>query len=64
MKRWLPIILAVVLAIIAAGLVFFYTRGAEQRVLDEQQPVTVLVSPPRPSRAASRWAMPPPAATR
>ncbi len=44
MKRWLPIILAVVLAIIAAALVFFYTRGAEQRVLDEQQPVTVLVS--------------------
>ncbi len=44
MKRWLPIILAVVLAIIAAGLVFFYTRGAEQRVLDEQQPVNVLVS--------------------
>ena len=44
MKRWLPIILAVVLAIIAAGLVFFYTRGAEQRVLDEQQPVSVLVS--------------------
>ena len=44
MKRWLPIILAVVLAIIAAGLVFFYTRGAEQRVLDEQQPVAVLVS--------------------
>ena len=44
MKRWVPIILAVVLAIIAAGLVFFYTRGAEQRVLDEQQPVTVLVS--------------------
>ena len=32
------------LAIIAAALVFFYTRGAEQRVLDEQQPVTVLVS--------------------
>lgn len=44
MKRWLPIVLAVVLAIIAAGLVFFYTRGAEQRVLDEQQPVTVIVS--------------------
>ncbi len=44
MKRWLPIILAVALAVIAAGLVFFYTRGAEQRVLDEQQPVTVLVS--------------------
>jgi pilus assembly protein CpaB len=44
MKRWLPIVLAVVLAIIAAALVFFYTRGAEQRVLDEQQPVTVLVS--------------------
>ena len=44
MKRWLPIVLAVVLAIIAAGLVFFYTRGAEQRVLDEQQPVSVLVS--------------------
>ena len=44
MKRWLPIILAVVLAIIAAALVFFYTRGAEQRVLDEQQPVSVLVS--------------------
>lgn len=44
MKRWLPIILAVVLALIAAALVFFYTRGAEQRVLDEQQPVTVLVS--------------------
>ncbi len=44
MKRWLPIVLAILLAIIAAGLVFFYTRGAEQRVLDEQQPVTVLVS--------------------
>lgn len=44
MKRWLPIILAVLLAIIAAALVFFYTRGAEQRVLDEQQPVTVLVT--------------------
>jgi pilus assembly protein CpaB len=44
MKRWLPIILAVVLALIAAALVFFYTRGAEQRVLDEQQPVTVLVT--------------------
>lgn len=44
MKRVLPIVLAVVLAVIAAGIVFFYTRGAEQRVLDEQQPQTVLVS--------------------
>lgn len=44
MKRWLPIILAVVLAVIAAALVFFYIRGAEQRVISEQQPVTVLVS--------------------
>lgn len=44
MKRWLPIILAVVLAVIAAALVFFYTRGAEERVLAEQQPVTVLVT--------------------
>lgn len=44
MKRVLPIILAVILAVIAAGIVFFYTRGAEQRVLDEQQPVAVLVT--------------------
>ena len=44
MKRWLPIILAIVLAVIAAALVFFYIRGAEQRVISEQQPVTVLVS--------------------
>jgi pilus assembly protein CpaB len=44
MKRLLPIILAVILAVIAAGIVFFYTRGAEQRVLDEQQPVAVLVT--------------------
>lgn len=44
MKRWLPIILAIVLAIIAAALVFFYIRGTEQRVIEEQQPVTVLVS--------------------
>jgi pilus assembly protein CpaB len=44
MKRWLPIILAVGLAVVAAALVFFYIRGAEQRVIDEQQPVTVLVS--------------------
>lgn len=44
MKRVLPIVLAVVLALIAAGIVFFYTRGAEQRVLDEQQPVAVLVT--------------------
>lgn len=44
MKRWLPIVLAVALAVIAAGLVFFYIRGAEQRVIDEQQPVSVLVS--------------------
>lgn len=44
MKRWLPIILAVLLAVIAAALVFFYIRGAEQRVIDEQQPVDVLVS--------------------
>lgn len=44
MKRWLPIVLAIALAIIAAGLVFFYVRGAEQRAVEEQQPVTVLVS--------------------
>ena len=44
MKRMLPIILAVVLAVVAAGIVFMYTKGAEQRVLDEQQPVSVLVS--------------------
>lgn len=44
MKRWLPIVLAVALAVIAAGLVFFYIRGAEQRVIEEQQPVSVLVS--------------------
>lgn len=44
MKRLLPIILAVILAVIAAAIVFFYTRGAEQRVLDEQQPVAVLVT--------------------
>lgn len=44
MKRWLPIILAIVLALVAAALVFFYIRGAEQRVISEQQPVTVLVS--------------------
>ncbi len=44
MKRMLPIILAVVLAVIAAGIVFMYTKGAEQRVLNEQQPVPVLVS--------------------
>jgi len=44
MKRVLPIILAIVLAVVAAGIVFFYTRGAEQRVLDEQQPVAVLVT--------------------
>ena len=44
MKRLLPIILAVALAVVAAGIVFFYTRGAEQRVLEEQAPVTVLTS--------------------
>jgi pilus assembly protein CpaB len=44
MKRWVPIILAVVLAVIAGALVFFYVRGAEQRVIEEQAPVTVLVS--------------------
>jgi pilus assembly protein CpaB len=44
MKRMLPIILAVVLALVAAGIVFMYTKGAEQRVLNEQQPVQVLVS--------------------
>jgi len=44
MKRWVPIILAIVLAVIAAGLVFFYVRGAEERVIEEQQPVSVLVS--------------------
>lgn len=44
MKRALPIILAVILAILAAVIVFVYTRGAEQRVIDEQQPVSVLVS--------------------
>lgn len=44
MKRWLPIVLAVGLALVAAGLVFFYTRGAEQRAIEEQQPTTVLVT--------------------
>lgn len=44
MKRALPIILAVLLAIVAAVIVFVYTKGAEQRVIDEQQPVSVLVS--------------------
>lgn len=44
MKRLLPIILAVLLALVAAGLVFAYTRGAEERVLEEQQPTSVLVS--------------------
>lgn len=44
MKRWLPIVLAVLLAVVAAGLVFFWIRGAEQRAVEEQQPVTVLVS--------------------
>jgi pilus assembly protein CpaB len=44
MKKYLPVVLAVLLAVVAAGLVFFYTRGAEQRVLDQQQPVPVLVS--------------------
>jgi pilus assembly protein CpaB len=44
MKRLLPIILAVALALVAAGIVFFYTRGAEQRAVEDQQPVTVLVS--------------------
>mgnify|MGYP003346691999 FL=1 len=44
MKRWLPIILAVGLALVAAGLVFFYTRGAEQRAIQDQQPTTVLVT--------------------
>lgn len=44
MKRWLPIVLAVALAVIAAGLVFFYIRGAEQRAIEDQQPVSVLVS--------------------
>ena len=38
------IILAVGLALVAAGLVFFYTRGAEQRAIEDQQPTTVLVS--------------------
>jgi pilus assembly protein CpaB len=40
----LPIILALVLAVIAAGIVFMYTKGAEQRVIAEQKPVSVLVS--------------------
>lgn len=44
MKRMLPIILAVVLAVVAAGIVFMYARGSEQRALDTQQPVPVLVS--------------------
>ena len=44
MKRWLPIVLAVVLAVVAAALVFFYIRGAEQRAVEQQQPVSVLVT--------------------
>ena len=44
MKRWLPIVLAVVLAVVAAALVFFYIRGADQRAVEQQQPVSVLVS--------------------
>lgn len=44
MKRLLPIILAVLLAVVAAAIVFFYARGADQRAVEEQQPVTVVVS--------------------
>ncbi len=44
MKRYLPVVLAVVVAAIAAGMVFFYTQGAEQRVLNGQQAQSVLVS--------------------
>jgi pilus assembly protein CpaB len=45
MKRPIvPIVIAVLLAVIAGLLVFFYTRGAEDRALEGQQPVTILMS--------------------
>lgn len=45
MKRpVIPIVLALVLAIGAGVAVFFYARSTENRVLAEQQPVSVLVS--------------------
>lgn len=45
MKRpVIPILLALVLAIGAGVAVYFYARGTENRVLQEQQPVAVLVS--------------------
>lgn len=44
MKRILPIVLAVLVALVAAIAVFQYTRSAEERAVSSQQPVTVLVS--------------------
>lgn len=45
MKRiWNPIVIALVLAIGAGLVVFWYTRGAEDRAIADQQPVGVLVS--------------------
>lgn len=45
MKRpVIPILIALVLAIGAGAAVFFYARSTENRVLQEQQPVSVLVS--------------------
>lgn len=45
MKRpVVPIVLALVLALVAAFLVYLYARSAENRALQDQQPVSVLIS--------------------
>jgi len=47
MKRYAIVVLALGIAFIAAGMVFFYTQNADERVLSQQQPVDVLVSTAR-----------------
>jgi pilus assembly protein CpaB len=43
-RRILTIILAIVLAVVATGAVLLYVKGADQRALNGQKPVTVLVA--------------------
>ena len=43
-RRVVPIVIAVVLAIVAGALVFFFARSAENRALADEQPVNVLVT--------------------
>lgn len=43
-RRILTIIVAIVLAVVATGAVLLYVKGADQRALDRQKAVTVLVA--------------------